>query len=269
MNNCRVIIVDNASQNGSGLRLKEKYANIPYCSVLLNEKNLGFARGNNIGYRYAKEQFSPEYIIVMNNDVLIDDVDFSQKIKAIHDETNFDVLGPDILSVKSGIHQNPMRLNAYTENELKQIVSQRQKWISIYPIHYTLLFARDKTKKVVKKIVGWKSKNPEDINPYSKKRRIINPVLHGACMIFSKNFIQKENDAFNPGTFLYMEEDILHYTCRAKGYRLVYDSGLSVNHIEDVSTNLEFKSEYKKRLMKYKNLVNSTRVLLELMKEDK
>ena len=39
----RIIVVDNASPNGSGLVLFEKYKDYSCVKVILNEKNLGFA----------------------------------------------------------------------------------------------------------------------------------------------------------------------------------------------------------------------------------
>ena len=49
-----IIVVDNGSKNNSGNILKEKYKNNSNVKVILNENNLGFARGNNVGYKLAK-----------------------------------------------------------------------------------------------------------------------------------------------------------------------------------------------------------------------
>ena len=264
----RIVIVDNASSNGSGLRLKEKYKDDSFCKVILNGENLGFANGNNVGYQYAKEHYNPDFIVIMNNDVLIEDAEFIEKIQRIYNETRFDVLGPDILAIKTGVHQNPMKIKPYSKAELEEIVAERKKWLSNYKIHYILQYGKSKLRDSIKKVIHWKSKSPEQLNALYKNRQIEHPVLHGACLIFSERFIQNEDVAFNPGTFLYMEEDILHYTCRKKKYNLLYDSSVSVHHLEDVSTNLEFKSDYEKRRMKYRNLINSINVLLQLMNED-
>ena len=43
-----IVVVDNASANGSGKRLKERYEKTSYCTVLLNAENMGFAKGNNV-----------------------------------------------------------------------------------------------------------------------------------------------------------------------------------------------------------------------------
>jgi GT2 family glycosyltransferase len=56
-----VIVVDNASVEDPGPRLREIY---PEVRVILSPKNLGFAGGNNLGIRAAKG----EYLFLVNND---------------------------------------------------------------------------------------------------------------------------------------------------------------------------------------------------------
>ena len=56
-----VIVVDNASAEDPGPRLREIY---PEVRVILSPKNLGFAGGNNLGIRAAKG----EYLFLVNND---------------------------------------------------------------------------------------------------------------------------------------------------------------------------------------------------------
>lgn len=106
----KIVVVDNASPNGSGKKLLERYKNFDYIQVILNKKNLGFARGNNIGYNYLKEHFETDYITVLNNDVFITDTKYLERIEQIYFETKFDVLGPDIFCISTKQHQSPLRL---------------------------------------------------------------------------------------------------------------------------------------------------------------
>ncbi len=63
-----IIMVDNASGNNEGERLKEL---CPDDTVILNSENLGFSGGNNVAIRYAMDK-GYEYIILLNNDTVID-----------------------------------------------------------------------------------------------------------------------------------------------------------------------------------------------------
>ena len=94
----KIVIVDNASPDKSGALLKEHYKNDDHVEVLLNQENLGFARGNNVGFRYAEKTWNPSYIVLMNNDVYLLDDDFLEKVEKEYKRSQFAVLGPMILS---------------------------------------------------------------------------------------------------------------------------------------------------------------------------
>jgi len=59
--NMEIIVVDNASTDRTSDFVKRNY---PECKLITNEKNFGFAEGNNIGIRAAKG----EWIFILNND---------------------------------------------------------------------------------------------------------------------------------------------------------------------------------------------------------
>ena len=63
------MVVDNCSTDGSVELLKEKF---PEVSILVLEKNLGYAGGNNRGFDSLKHD-QPEYVIFLNNDTIVDE----------------------------------------------------------------------------------------------------------------------------------------------------------------------------------------------------
>ena len=193
---------------------------------------------------------------------MVEDPQFFEKLRRIYDETGFYVLGPDIFAPKAGMHQNPMARDGYTLQQVKNIIRQRQQWLRIYPLH----FWGNRAKAAVKKLLGHRPQRWENL--LAKERRITDPVLHGACYIFSPKFLAARVNAFDPGTFLYFEEDILHYICKKSGYLMLYDSSICVKHMEDVSTNMAFRSQYRKTKMKYQNLVASASVLRDYMEKE-
>ncbi|RZS95195.1 glycosyltransferase family 2 protein [Cecembia calidifontis] len=62
-----VIVVDNASEDGSYEKLKSEFS---FAVFLKNDKNLGFTGGNNQGIAYAMEQ-GFDYILLLNNDTVV------------------------------------------------------------------------------------------------------------------------------------------------------------------------------------------------------
>jgi GT2 family glycosyltransferase len=63
-----VLLVDNASPDGSGARLHERFPNLPF---LQTGSNLGYTGGNNAGIRWALAH-DADYVLVINNDATVD-----------------------------------------------------------------------------------------------------------------------------------------------------------------------------------------------------
>jgi len=61
-----IIVVDNASEDGSREILRERY--LPDITLIENNVNLGFAAGNNIAFQKA----NGEFIAILNNDAVAD-----------------------------------------------------------------------------------------------------------------------------------------------------------------------------------------------------
>lgn len=65
--NKRLLLVDNGSVDGTIQAVARQY---PEVEILRNEKNLGFAAGNNVGIRYALAH-NADYVFLLNNDTEI------------------------------------------------------------------------------------------------------------------------------------------------------------------------------------------------------
>jgi GT2 family glycosyltransferase len=66
--NHEVIVVDNASSGNDVKVLRERYRD--YIHIIQNEKNYGFARGNNVGIRYALDK-GADFVLLLNNDTVV------------------------------------------------------------------------------------------------------------------------------------------------------------------------------------------------------
>ncbi len=60
-----IILVDNASTDGSAELVRKRF---PHVKLIVNERNLGFGGGNNVGIRASQGR----YVMILNNDTRLD-----------------------------------------------------------------------------------------------------------------------------------------------------------------------------------------------------
>lgn len=92
--NYEVIMVDNASTDGSVEYVQESF---PWINVIRNERNLGFAGGNNVGIKNA----SGDLIVLLNNDALADTKWLEELAKTILSSAEIGIVGGKIYCSRS------------------------------------------------------------------------------------------------------------------------------------------------------------------------
>lgn len=95
--NFKVILVDNASNDGSGERLAGAFPEVVY---IQNSENLGFTGGNNAGIEAAlQEKF--DYIMLLNNDTTVEPDFLRVLVDTIDNNRNVGAIQPKILYMAS------------------------------------------------------------------------------------------------------------------------------------------------------------------------
>jgi GT2 family glycosyltransferase len=257
----RIIIVDNGSPNKSGNKLKETFENNPLVNVILSERNLGFTSGNNLGYDFAKKEFGPEFIALINNDTIIEQSDFITVIKDKFSKTYFDILGPDIYT-PNGRHQSP----AFNKMSGMAAVDKYIRFYSkVLLLNYLGLdYIFEKIKKHFFPVSSLHTENIYIIPDSSKEQTGV--MLHGSALVFSARFIEKY-DGLYPGPFMYGEEAILDFIARRDNLLVLYSPDVKIIHLDDSATNSIYKKPLMKRRFYLKNFLRSSRILKRLMKE--
>lgn len=237
----RLVIVDNDIQKSGRERkaLAASYEGNPRISVLTIKENGGFSYANNQGYRYAREELESSYIIILNNDIEFPQRDFLKRLDESRGRYPCHILGPDIVRAGAGEHQNPMDVRLRTAEEARYTVRMNRLALAVYPAVYPLL--RRKLKKEEEKKLRRKK---EDEKFYQEIQENIVPF--GACLVFTPDFVEKEELAFVPETRFFYEEYILVYRCQKKKYRIVYDPSLKVLHENGASTRKTYRNEKKR-----------------------
>lgn len=248
-----IIIVDNGSANASKPTLAEKFRNIDGLHLLFNDTNEGFARGNNIGIQYATDVLGCHFVLLVNNDTIFKDPQMLTVLMEAY-EPGVGVLGPRILAA-DGHEQNPVKYETIRNNlhqdlyYSRKIATIRVKQSSLYQsLRKINIFRRNKNGKI------------RGNNATLKSITSLNLVLHGACMLLTKDYFAYYPYLF-PNTFLYHEENILTILTHKVGLLKKFVPTSYIYHKEDQSSEMSFSND---KGVKTKYLLDSIKLAKEI-----
>ncbi|MFV0380802.1 MAG: glycosyltransferase [Breznakia sp.] len=259
----RIVVVDNGSTNHSGKTLQQKYADNPKVKVFITGKNMGFSRGNNIGFEYAKKSLLCDFIVMTNNDTELMQDDFFTQIVKEYEKSHFALLGPEIHLMDDSICRYPFAILklAQIEEDRKRVQTLlvKNKWflesLDLFVKHTTMRLIRwNKIRKYFR----------ADEKPPTRKEKV---RLHGCCMVFSPEYIRRF-DGLQERTFFYGEEDILFVQLIRHNLLSVYQPLVKIKHHEQAATKELMGKDYKKRRYVYEQHLKTLDILEGLYKED-
>lgn len=119
--NYELIIIDNSSTDGTAEWLRDimKWEH-PQIKIILNDKNLGFAGGNNCGLRIAEG----DYVVLLNNDTLVTRGWLTNLVKHAENDERIGMVG----AVTNSIGNEAMVAAKYTNIEEFDQFSYKNMW---------------------------------------------------------------------------------------------------------------------------------------------
>lgn len=219
-----VCVVDGRSVKENEQEILLTYHHNNYIPFMLTE-NMGYARGNNAGIRFVKEQYDVEYFVIMNPDVLISGKGvISQLINQIKDHEKLAGAQPLINNIRSGIDAkyqiNIRRVPTYTDCLVESSMLLKR----IFREKYGRTVYRQEM-------------------PYTRKIHF--EVPSGAFFVIkAKDF--ESVGYFSESTFLYQEENILGYRLNKIGKEFLLDPAVTIKHLQGGSTG-----SYRKHVTKF------------------
>lgn len=260
-NDYHIIVVDNFSPNNAGKQLSSYFSTNRCVSVLLNVDNLGFAKGNNCGIAYARQNYPSNFICCLNNDTLLEQKNFFSSLKECYKRSEAAVIGPKII-LRNGSLQpicgNLLSMNEY-EKQLMNLQEKKSKKgiLKKYLLKNKFIFKCNKIRHNI-----FANNNSEIYSPNVEYKNII---LHGCCLIFTPKFFTYK-DGFNPRTFMFREEELLFLSLQRENLTTLYAPCLQIRHLEDLSTDSVHKNTAEKEKFLRDNQIKSLKILIDELK---
>lgn len=193
--NYKIIFVDNGSKDNSVRTIRKNFSRI---DILENKENLGFPKGMNVGARYAKKKYNPDYYLFLNNDIIFFKKNWLKELITPFEDKKVGITNPLLL---------------FPNKEIQRVGSKI-----------------DSTKKL---IITSVTSIPEEVSRKELKKNKIREIdmFLGACFLVKKEIIEKIgllDERYSP----YLIED-LEYSYRAKkaGYKIVTITSSEVIHL--------------------------------------
>lgn len=263
----RLIIVDNKSPNGTGKGLIEKYKNDGLVDVVLSNCNRGNDGGLNVGIDYAKEHYQFKYLVVSDNDVLLEDNHFYKHVVEEYQKSHFAILAPMIITPDGRKNDNPIFDIWYSRNNANydlrywktRLRATKLGLDNLYMLfrRYNPLISKHKAK-----IYDIRKNN----EPGIEYKRRENVVAHGCFRILSPTYFE-HFDRLDDRTFMYAEEDITYAHLLDKKLLCVYNPDIVIYHKGGSSVKKAYKNSRKRKIFLYSNYIKAIKAYLLLLDE--
>lgn len=221
----QVLMADNASGAETVAAIRRTIRELPNVELLESTSNRGYfgAASFALDHYLTQGRALPEWVIVSNPDITIEDREFLEKLFHL-DSSSAGVIAPRIIVPASSLNQNPYMTQR--PGRLKRLTMR--------------LHAHD---YLVCKIWDWLSRAKQGVRSFlmgvrqagNKGGRIYAP--HGAFIIFSRKYFES-GGYLDDELFLYGEEIAVGEICRRLGLPVVYNPSLTVFHNEHQSVGV-------------------------------
>lgn len=218
-----IIVVDNGSGEENLLRLRTAIADWPNVQLLVSDTNRGYFGAAKFAcdHYLAQGRELPNWTIVCNHDVVIEDQDFLQKLSQ-EDWRSAGVLATRIRLAGTGADQNPFMLRRpswFRRASLRLVYSN-------YPFALFWDWLSYKKRALNQRMHSLPSKR------IFKRENIY--AAHGSCFILSRQFFEA-GGFFDDALFLYGEEISVAEICRSLGLPVIFEPALVLLHNEHSS----------------------------------
>lgn len=215
-----VIVVDNNSTDRSVNTLRQNFKaeiNNNRLKIIANEKNLGFAKANNLGFKKSRGEF----VVFMNPDMELLEDSFSKLLKIWQAKENLGILTCSLL------YEDKTR-----QANIKGFPKFCDQLLVLLKLHHFLSWLPC-LKKYLQKNFDY------------KKERIIDQAM--GAFVFTKKEIMEKINAWDEDYWLWWEDVELCFKVKELGYKNLYTPKTQIVHYEGKSFAQTFGLKKQKR----------------------
>ena len=107
--NYKIYLLDNHSLDESKEVLKQRYEEDTKVELIFAEKNLGYARGNNLCLRKAQID-KCEYVLISNNDIIFKENAIDILYQTIREKQDYFIVAPKVLKPDNTIQKSVKKI---------------------------------------------------------------------------------------------------------------------------------------------------------------
>jgi GT2 family glycosyltransferase len=190
--------------------LNKNYLDSKSLFLIENQENFGYTEGNNAGIRFALNSLNTEFVLILNNDTVVNEKILKNLISSIE--------SPEVAIVQPKIlyYDNPNIINT-TGNKMDIFGSCECRGCEEI-----------------------------DTGQYDSSYYGGFFIASGACMFIKRNIINKlnKNHFFDPMLFAYHEDVDISFTARVLGFKIAYCPSAICYHKEGRSLKNNYKKFY-------------------------
>ena len=198
----QIVVVDNASRDGSAARLAERH---PDVELIENRENRGFAAAANQGIRAVAAPF----VFVLNPDAEITAGTLAGLVKLAADRPRAGAVGPLVRDLDGSLYPSARKVPT---------IGEAVGHAFLHPFDPDNRFSRAYT------MADWDRSSEREVSWVS-----------GSCVLLRRDALEHVG-LFDEGYFMYAEDADLCTRLRAAGWSVLFTPDLEVTHERGVST---------------------------------
>lgn len=199
-----VIVVDNASSDGSATMIRESF---PQATLMESSDNVGFARASNLAWRRAQS----ELVVFLNSDTIVPPQALARLVEMMNTRRDIGVLGPLLRNTDGSVQMSFGKMMSLTAELRQKIVDGGYR------------DGRGPLRSYVERL-------------HATERDV--DWVSGACLVTRRELLERSG-GFDEAFFLYSEDVDLCARLRKQGFRVVFTPEVAITHHRGSSVSKE------------------------------